>query len=113
MLYSSKGSREKYGDIETCKKEEDRTELCSVLCWFKGIYATIAAIKSELGSDFYQEKKALNQNNLYAATTDSLVIVLGSKAKPRPQPEQSKLSLVFNSENLQAEHIISETSFKH
>lgn len=85
--------------------------LCTLLV--EGIYAILAAIQSELGSDLYQEKKALNQNNFYAATTDSLVIVLGSKANPRPQPEQTRLRLAFNSENFQAEHVISETSFKH
>lgn len=106
MLYSSKGSREDYGNTEACEKEENRTELCSILCWFKGISATVAATKSELGSDLCQEKEVLNQNNFYAATTDSLVIVLGSKAKPRPQPEQTRLSLAFNSENLHAEHVI-------
>lgn len=98
---------------QRCRKEEDRTELCSVLCWFKGISATVAATKSELGFDSYQEKEVLNQNNVYAATTDSLIIVLASKAKPRAQPEQTTPSLAFNSQYLHAEHVISKTSFKH
>lgn len=113
MLYSSKRSRGDYGNTERCKKEENRTDLCSVLCCSKGISATVAATESELGSDLYQEKEVLNQNNFCAATTDSPVIVLGSKAQPRPQPEQTRLSLTFNSEYLHAEHIISKTSFKH
>lgn len=67
--------------------EENRTESCSMLCWVKGISAAVAATKSELGYDLYQEKKVLNPNNSYPDATDCPVIVLGSRTKPRPQPD--------------------------
>lgn len=109
MSIFSKGSGEDYCNTERCKNEEDRTELL----WFKRISATVAVTELELGSDLHPEKENLSQNNFCAATTDSLVIVLGRKAKPRPQPAQARLSLAFNSEESHAEHIISKPSPKH
>lgn len=107
-----KVSGEDYDNIEIHKKQEDRSELCSTLCWFKGSYCNWNRNKSELDSDLYQEKEVLNQNHFYAAATDSLVIVLGNKAKPSPQPEQTRLSFASNSKNLHTEHTISKSSLK-